>query len=107
MAETQLAAKVQQMLNEEKWTRTTLANYTTNSLKELDSLIEEAETTGGNEELVALCEEHFSHTKTSVIALYIAGIAGLRKQPADESYFIQLLDLFAEGKRSNLSSLSA
>jgi transcription elongation factor GreA len=102
MAETQLAAKVQEMLNEEKWTRTTLTNYTASSLKELDTLIAEAEASDGFDEIVALCEEHLSHTKTSVIALYIAGIAGLKKQPADESFLVQLLDLFAEVKRSNI-----
>ena len=44
----------------------------------------------------------FPHTKSSVIALYIAGIVSLRKQPSDESYLAQLMDLFAEGKRTNI-----
>ena len=102
MADIQLAGKVQEMLNEEKWTRTTLPNYSTNSLKELDALIEEAETGGSSDQLFDVCNEHLSHTKNSVIALYIAGIISLRKQPADESYLTQLMDLFAESKRTNI-----
>jgi len=102
MAETQLAGKVQEMLNEEKWTRATLQNYSVNSLKELDALIEEAEANAALDEIAAMCEEHLGHTKNSVIALYVAGIVALRKQPADESYLTQLMDLFDEGKRSNI-----
>ena len=102
MADTQLAGKVQEMLNEEKWTRTTLQNYSVNSLKELDALIEEAEANAALDELFEVCDEHLSHTKSSVIALYIAGIVSLRKQPSDESYLAQLMDLFAEGKRTNI-----
>ena len=91
MAETQLAGKVQEMLNEEKWTRATLQNYSVNSLKELDALIEEAEANAALDEIAAMCEEHLGHTKNSVIALYVAGIVALRKQPADESYLAQLM----------------
>lgn len=102
MAETQLAGKVQEMLNEEKWTRTTLQNYSVNSLKELDALIEQAEAETAIDELFSVCDEQLSHTKNSVIALYLAGIIALRKQPSDESYLTQLMDLFAEGRRTNI-----
>ncbi|HEY9053763.1 MAG TPA: transcription elongation factor GreA, partial [Rectinemataceae bacterium] len=102
MAETQTAAKVREMLNEEKWTRTSLSAYTATSLKELDALIEEAEAQGGADELYSLCEEHLASTKNSVIALYLAGLLSLRKQPADESNLVQLLDLFEEAKKPAL-----
>jgi transcription elongation factor GreA-like protein len=102
MADTQLVDKVLQMLNEEKWTRTTLQNYSLSSLKELDLVIDEAEAAGLFDELHTICSEQLSHTKNSVIALYIAGMISLRKQPSDESYLSQLMDLFAEGKRGNI-----
>ena len=102
MSEYQLVDKVQQMLNEEKWTRTTLSNYSISSLKELDSLIEEAESLNCKTELLDLCLEHLANTRNSVIALYITGIANLSKQPVDESYMVQLMDLFAESKRTNI-----
>lgn len=102
MSDNPLAGKVQEMLNEEKWTRTTLSNYSIASLKELDALMEEAETQNSVDELFTICNEHLSHTKNSVIALYVAGIISLNKQPSDESYLIQLMDLFAESKRTNV-----
>lgn len=102
MSDNQLVDKVQQMLNEEKWTRTTLSNYSISSFKELDALIEEAEVLTCKAELTALCQEHLANSRNSVIALYIAGIANLSKQPMDESYMVQLMDLFAESKRTNI-----
>jgi transcription elongation factor GreA len=102
MSESELAGKVQEMLNEEKWTRTTLANYSITNLKELDSIIEEATRDNSLEDIFTLCSEHISHTKTSVIALYLAGIISLKHQPSDESYLVQLMDLFEESKKLNV-----
>jgi hypothetical protein len=42
MSDSQLVPRIQELLNEEKWTRATLANYSIANLKELDALIEEA-----------------------------------------------------------------
>ena len=42
MSESPLATKVQEMLNEEKWTRAALGTYSVSNLKELDALLEEA-----------------------------------------------------------------
>jgi transcription elongation factor GreA len=102
MAENQLAEKVQGLLNEEKWTRTLLANYSVSSLKELDALIHEAESENVVDPIFDLCEEHISQTKNSVIALYLAGILSLRKQPSDESFLVQLMDLFDESRKTNV-----
>jgi len=102
MGDSQLAPKVQEMLNEEKWTRTALQNYSLGNLKELDSLIEALLASSERDEVYELCSEHLSNTKNSVVALYVAGILNLDKQPADESYLVQLMDLFAEHRKSNI-----
>ncbi|MCE5256292.1 MAG: transcription elongation factor GreA [Spirochaetaceae bacterium] len=102
MSDNQLTGTLQGMLNEEKWTRTTLPNYSIASLKELDALLESAAAQNCSDEFLNVCQEHLGHTKNSVIALYIAGILSLAKQPADESYLVQLMDLFAESGRTNI-----
>lgn len=102
MSDNQLTGTLQGMLNEEKWTRTTLPNYSITSLKELDALLESAAAQGCSDEFFNICQEHIGHTKNSVIALYIAGVLSLSKQPADESYLVQLMDLFAESGRANI-----
>jgi len=102
MAESPLSEKLQLMLNEEKWTRTLMANYSVANLKELDSFIDESTAQGVADDIIKLCADHLSKTKTSVIALYVAGVLNIMRQPADESYLVQLMDLFADSKKNNI-----
>jgi transcription elongation factor GreA len=102
MAESPLNEKLQLMLNEEKWTRTLMANYSVASLKELDRLVEDAVQQGVTDDIIKTCTDHLSQTKNSVIALYVAGILNIMRQPADESYLVQLMDLFADSKKTNI-----
>jgi len=99
MAETQIAQKVQEMLNEEKWTRATLSAYTAANLKELDAVAQEAAAEKALDEIKELCEEHLGHTKTSIVALYLSGIIALMRQQIDDSAMVSLLDLFADNKK--------
>jgi transcription elongation factor GreA len=90
------------MLNEEKWTRTLMANYSVASLKELDRFIDETTAQGIADDIIKVCTDHLSQTKNSVIALYVAGVLNIMRQPADESYLVQLMDLFADNKKNNI-----
>ena len=99
MSESQLATKVQEMLNEEKWTRAALGTYTVSNLKELDILLEEANREKAVDEIKALCEEHLTHTKTSIVALYFTGVIALMRQQIDDSAMVALIDLFADNKK--------
>ena len=99
MAETQIAQKVQEMLNEEKWTRATLSAYTAANLKELDAVAQEAASEKALDEIREICEEHLGHTKTSIVALYLSGIIALMRQQIDDSAMVSLLDLFADNKK--------
>ena len=99
MAEAQIAQKVQEMLNEEKWTRASLSAYSAANLKELDAIAQDALRDKAVDEVKALCDEHLSHTKTSIIALYLSGIFALMRQQIDDSAMVALLDLFADNKK--------
>ena len=61
-----LLKSVQEMLNEEKWTRATLSNYSTNQFKELDGILKEARDGRIIDELKKSCDEHLAHTKNSI-----------------------------------------
>ena len=102
MADSELATKVQDMLNEEKWTRATLGNYSTSNLKDLDALIQQAEDEKATEEIKALCDEHLSHSKNSIDALYISGLLTLKNGQIDDSNMVSLIDLFADNKKWSL-----
>jgi transcription elongation factor GreA len=99
MAESQIVQRVQEMLNEEKWTRASLSAYSASNLKELDALAQDAMREKSIDEVKELCDEHLSHTKTSIIALYLSGIFALMRQQIDDSAMVALLDLFADNKK--------
>ena len=102
MAESQIAEKVQGMLNEEKWTRASLSAYSAANLKELDAIAQDALQEKAIDEIKAICDEHISHTKNSIIALYLSGIFALMRQQIDDSAMVSLLDIFADNKKWNV-----
>jgi transcription elongation factor GreA len=94
-----LLKNVQDMLNEEKWTRATLSNYSTNQFKELDVLLKEAREKRVYDELKKTCDEHLGHTKNSIIALYLSGMIALSRQIIDDSALINLVTIFVDNHK--------
>ncbi|MDR1248480.1 MAG: transcription elongation factor GreA [Treponema sp.] len=94
-----LLKNVQEMLNEEKWTRATLSNYSTNQFKELDVFLKESREKRADDELKTLCDEHLAHTKNSIIALYLSGMIALSRQIIDDSALINLVTIFVDNHK--------
>lgn len=97
-----LIQSVQDMLKEETWTRATISNYTQNNLKELSTIVEQARSENCVKEVHAICEEHLSHSKDSIIALYICGILDLQKGTLDNSSLVTLVDIFLKNHKENI-----
>ena len=97
-----LLKKVQEMLNEEKWTRAALSNYSTAQFKELDDILKAAKEEHLFDDLRKLCEEHLVHTKNSIIGLYLAGMASLSRQIIDDSALVNLVTIFADNHKGNI-----
>ena len=98
MSET-LLKNVQEMLNEEKWTRATLSNYTTAQFKELDTILKESRDLRLDNEIKNLCNEHLANTKNSIIALYLGGMTSLSQQIIDDSAMVSLLNIFVDNHK--------
>jgi len=94
-----LLKKVQEMLNEEKWTRATLSNYSTSQFKELDVILKEAREGRFDSELKVICDEHLIHTKNSIIALYLGGMTALSQQIIDDSAMVNLVTIFMDNHK--------
>ncbi|MDC7126474.1 MAG: transcription elongation factor GreA, partial [Spirochaetales bacterium] len=90
---------ITEILNEEKWTRATLNNYSISNFKELDALIKYAYEEEVQSEVKELCDEHLTHTKNSIAALYISGILGLRRQLIDDTNLVMLITIFADNHK--------
>jgi len=94
-----LLKNVQEMLNEEKWTRATLSNYSATQFKELDVLLKEAREGRFENDLKKLCDEHLLHTKNSIIALYLGGMISLSQQIIDDSAMVNLVSIFMDNHK--------
>ena len=94
-----LLKNVQEMLNEEKWTRATLSNYSANQFKELDLVLKEAREERVVDEMKKNCDEHLSHTKNSIIALYLSGMVALSRKIIDDSAMINLVTIFVDNHK--------
>jgi len=97
-----LVKSVQDMLNEEKWTRATISNYSISNFKELDTIIREAQAAKCIDDVKTLCDEHLAHTKNSIIALYLSGISALSKQLLDDSALITLINIFIDNHKNQI-----
>jgi transcription elongation factor GreA-like protein len=91
-----LLKNVREMLNEEKWTRAALSNYSTSQFKEFDTLLKEAKDLRVIDEIKKDCDEHLSHSRNSIIALYLSGMVALSRQVIDDAAMINLVTFFAE-----------
>ena len=94
-----LLKNVQEMLNEEKWTRATLNNYSTSQFKELDIILKQAREGRFDNELKKLCDEHLTHTKNSIIGLYLGGMTALSQQLIDDSTIVSLVNIFVDNHK--------
>lgn len=94
--------KIENLLNEEKWTRATLGNYTITNFKDLDVLVREVIQEECETEIKQACDEHLEHTKNSIIALYISGIIALKRQLVDDSNLLMLIKIFSDNHKVNI-----
>jgi len=97
-----LVSKINELLNEEKWTRATLNSYTINHLSELDTLLEKEEDPETILKIKEICDEHLVHTKNSVIALYLSGIISIRRQVIDDGNLIKIINIFSDNHKWNI-----
>ena len=94
-----LLKNLQEALNEEKWTRATLSNYSTGQFKELDEILKNARTEKVIDELKKNCDDHLAHTRNSIIALYLSGMIALSRQIIDDSAIINLVSIFLDNHK--------
>ena len=94
--------KVNELLNQEKWTRAALNSYTISNFNELDTLIENAKLSETRHTVKEVCDEHLVHTRNSIIALYISGVIALSRQVIDDSNLIKIINIFTDNHKWNI-----
>ena len=97
--QTDLMEHLGEILNEEKWTRAAINNYTVGNFQELDAMVANLEGAQRIDEVRQVCEEHLQHTKNSIIALYISGVIDLSRQSVDDANLILLTRIFSDNHK--------
>jgi len=98
----ELVNHVQEMLKEETWTRAAIGNYTKNNLIELAGIVEKTRQENCEDEVKKICDEQLSHTKDSIIALYLSGMIALNKGALDNSALVSLIEIFEKNHKEAL-----
>lgn len=98
----ELIKSVQDMLKEETWTRATISNYSKEKLVELAGIVEKARNENCLDEIQSICDEQLLHSKDSIIALYISGMASLQKGTLDNSSLVTLVDIFQKNHKESV-----
>ena len=98
----ELKQSIEDMLKEETWTRATISNYTENDLKSLANMVQQAIDENCEQEIYDICAEQLTHSKDSIIALYICGIHELKKGGLDNSNLETLVDIFQKNHKENV-----
>ncbi|MDR3356890.1 MAG: transcription elongation factor GreA [Spirochaetaceae bacterium] len=101
MSET-LLKDVQNMLNEEKFTRATLSNYSIDRFKELDLVLEQAKKERACSDIKSICDDHLGHSKNSIIAVYFSGMIALSQQTIDDAALVSLVGIFVDNHKWNI-----
>ncbi|TVR69808.1 MAG: transcription elongation factor GreA [Spirochaetaceae bacterium] len=95
----ELIQQLNELLNQEKWTRATINNYTVANFQELDGVIKQTREQELVSEAREICEEHLQHTKNSIVALYIAGVLDLARQSVDDANLVLLTQIFLDNHK--------
>jgi len=90
---------VQELLNEEKWTRAAIENYSRKNFIHLDNIISDSIKEGNQEELLEICKEHHRHCSHSIISLYIMGILKYERKDLDDRDINEAITLFRDNKK--------
>lgn len=89
-----LLNRVDGFINEEKWTRSALSNYTVSQFKELENVLDDAEKNGARQELKRHCQESLTNSKGSLVAQYLSGILSWQDNQLEDGTMGSLLALF-------------
>lgn len=97
-----LTDRIEEMLNEEKWTRASLTGYTISNFHELDELLREAKEHDVQDAVQEICEDHLQVSRDSIIALYLAGTLTLGRRIVDDSNLVVLTNMFVDSAKWNI-----
>ncbi|HPK63158.1 MAG TPA: transcription elongation factor GreA, partial [Spirochaetota bacterium] len=93
---------LENLLKEEKWTRTTINNYTIKNFEDLNDLIDQVKAENITSEVIDKTDEYLKNNKNSIIALYLNSILQFDTGNFDDSYILSLIKIFVDNLKWNI-----
>lgn len=90
---------IKTLLTTEKWTRTTITNYTVANFQEMDQVLSKIEDPEELVEVKNICDEYLEKNKESVLAMYLSGMVAIQRRSLDYSNLTSLIEIFNENKK--------
>ena len=97
-----IVESLENLLKEEKWTRTTINNYTIKNFEDLNDLINQIKAENITSEVVNKTDEYLKNNKNSIIALYLNSILQFDTGNFDDSYILSLIKIFVDNLKWNI-----
>ncbi|WKC76792.1 transcription elongation factor GreA [Borreliella valaisiana] len=94
--------KLDSILQEDKWTRIVVNNYSLAKIKELDDLIDNIIDEGLTEDVLDICAKHLKDVKKSIAGLYISGMLIYSRRPLNDMNLLAVIDLFSQNLKWTL-----
>ncbi|HBI37369.1 MAG TPA: transcription elongation factor GreA [Spirochaetia bacterium] len=98
----QLIEKYENLLNEEKWTRATINNYTVKNFEELNDLITQFYDNHIQSEILLLTEEYLNKNKNSIVALYVSTVFQITDGIIENNNVYSLIKIFSDNMKWNI-----
>lgn len=97
-----LIEKYENLLNEEKWTRATINNYTVKNFEELNDLILQFHDYHIQTEILAITEEYLNKNRNSIVALYVSAIFQVTEGRIENNNVYSLIKIFSDNMKWNI-----
>lgn len=97
-----LLDNLENFLKEEKWTRTTINNYTIKSFEDLDNQIEALRAEGLLTDALKLTDDYLKNNKNSIIALYLNSFINFKQGSIDDTNILSLIKIFSDNLKWNI-----
>ncbi|AFI30917.1 transcription elongation factor GreA [Borrelia crocidurae] len=94
--------RLDNILQEDKWTRIVVNNYSLAKIKELDELIDNIISENLTEEALDICGKHLKDIKKSIAGLYISGMLIYSRRPLNDMSLLTVVDLFSQNLKWSL-----
>jgi len=98
----QILEVLENLLNEEKWTRATINNYTIKNFEDLNKLMIDFKKVDVIAQTREITSEYLKHNKNSIVALYISSILQLEEGGIDDNSIYNILKIFTDNLKWNI-----